>query len=285
MDQSTEPLSLGSMSTLAAEWFSSALPNITAAAVILVVGYLVAVWVGRTTTKLTARSHRVDAILQPVIGSVVRYTIMIVVLVVALSQLGVQTASLLAVLGAAGLAIGLALQGTLSNIAAGMMLLWLRPFGINDYIECSAVTGTVKVLGLFATEFRTFEGIYTFVPNSLLWNSTITNYTRNPRRMVRVPVGVGYGDDPNKARDVLVAMARDDSRILDDPEPVAFVSELGASAVVVELRAWAATPDYVQTLRDLTMRAKLEIDKAGLEIPFPQRVLHMVPAPPVEPAA
>ena len=189
MENIASTLDLNSLRTVISEWFSSSLPHIIAAVAILVIGYLISIWVSRVVGKLASRTRRVDAILQPVIGSVVRYTIMIVVLVAALSQLGVQTASLLAVLGAAGLAIGLALQGTLSNIAAGMMLLWLRPFGINDYIECSSVTGTVKVLGLFATEFRTFEGIYVFVPNSQLWNDTITNYTHNPTRMVRIPVG------------------------------------------------------------------------------------------------
>lgn len=278
-------MDIASISSIATDWFSAALPNLTAAAAILVIGFIVAAWIGRTLTKLAARSGRVDKILQPVIGSTVRYLILIVVLVVALSQLGVQTASLLAVLGAAGLAIGLALQSTLSNIAAGMMLLWLRPFAINDYIESSAVTGTVKVLGLFATEFRTFEGIYIFVPNSLLWNAPITNYSRNPTRMVRITVGVGYGGDPDAARETLLAMAHDDPRVLNEPDPIAFVTELGDSAVGIELRAWADAPDYLGTLRDLRCRSKAQIEGAGLEIPFPQRVIHMVAPEAPKPAA
>ena len=139
--------------------------------------------------------------------AVVRYTINIIVIVAALARIGVPTTSILAVLGAAGLAIGLALQGTLSNIAAGIMLLWLRPFRVGEFIDAGEIAGTVNEIGLFATELKTFDGIYSFVPNSELWNKSIFNYTRNPARMTNMEVGISYGSDIEKARRVMLDLA------------------------------------------------------------------------------
>lgn len=277
MDPASATEELFGKANFVGEWLISILPKIGAAVVLLIVGYLFAAWMGRFVRRVVAKTGKVDDTLYPIIGSVVRYAILIIVIVAALGQLGVQTASMLAALGAIGLAIGLALQGTLSNIAAGIMLLWLRPFSAGDTIETVSVMGKVIDVGLFATEIKSFDGLFQFVPNNELWNTKIINYTRNPQRLMRITIGIGYGDDPSKARDVLEALARNDPRVLSDPAPSTFVAQLGDSAVNVELRAWAGIDDYWNALRELTQKAKSEIEAAGIDIPFPQRVVHMIP--------
>ncbi len=186
------------------------------------------------------------------IASLVRYGILIVVVVAVLAQIGIQTTSILAALGAAGLAIGLAIQGTLSNIAAGMMLLWLRPFRIGDYIDTGSAAGTVKDLGLFATELHSWDGIYLFVPNSELWNKKLINYSRLPTRLNDLAFGVDYADDLDKGLETLLAVAGADKRVLPDPAPLVFVDQLGDSAVVLRLRVWGANADYWDLRRALT---------------------------------
>jgi small conductance mechanosensitive channel len=256
-------------------WASIAVPSLIGALLILIAGWWLANYTFRGMTRLLARQNRIDPTLRGVIASLVRYGILILVVVAVLDQLGVQTTSVLAALGAAGLAIGLAMQGTLSNIAAGLMLLWLRPFNVGDYIDTGSVAGTVKELGLFATELHTWDGVYLFVPNAELWNKRIINYTRLPTRMVDLKFGVSYEDDLAKGQDVLLTMAREDARTRKEPEPQVFVDELGDSAVVLRLRVWTANDDYWPLLRTLTGRGKLALEAAGLSIPFPQRDVHL----------
>jgi small conductance mechanosensitive channel len=215
-----------------------------------------------------------------VVASLARYGILVLVIVAVLGQLGIQTTSVLAALGAIGLAIGLALQGTLSNIAAGMMLLWLRPFKVGDYVDTGSVAGTVKDVGLFASELHSWDGVYLFVPNSQLWNTRIMNYSRLATRLVEVKFGVAYGDDIAKGLQVLTDLAASDKRVNSDPAPQVFVAELADSAVVLSLRVWATTPDYWPLLRDLTRTGKANLEAAGLSIPFPQRDIYMHPAAP-----
>jgi small conductance mechanosensitive channel len=213
--------------------------------------------------------------LRGLISSLVHYGILILVAVAALGQLGIQTTSILAVLGAAGLAIGLALQGTLSNIAAGLMLVWLRPFRVGDEIETANFKGWVKEVGLFATELHSTDGVFQFVPNSELWNKRIINYTRLQTRMVELKFGISYSDDIALAKQVLLDCARADGRSETEPAPIVFVEELGDSAVVICIRVWTATPNYRPLLRALTENGKLALEAAGLTIPFPQRDLHV----------
>jgi small conductance mechanosensitive channel len=201
--------------------------------------------------------------------------LLVLVFVAALSQLGVATTSMLAALGAIGLAVGLALQGTLANIAAGIMLLWLRPFRVGDYIETGAAAGTVEDVGLFASHMTTFEGVSLFVPNSQLWGTKIINYTRSSPRMVRETFGIGYEDDIAKARKVLLGVLAKDARVLDEPVPGIFVNALGDNAVALEMRAWTDGPNWVQLRFDLIERGKLALDAAGISIPFPQRDVHI----------
>lgn len=256
-------------------WFVVAIPNLIAAILILIVGLMLAGWAGRTARRWIEHDNRIDPTLGTVLGSLARYGITLVVLVAVLGQLGFQTTSLIAALGAAGLAIGLALQNTLSNIAAGFMLLWLRPFRQGDYIESPAATGTVKEVGLFATELRTWDGIYKFVPNAELWNKQITNYSRYDTRLVDLSFGIAYDDDVAKAREVLLGMAQEDPRTLDTPAaPITFVDNLGDSAVVVALRLWVPNTDYWNVKRDLTEEGKTRLESAGMSIPFPQIDVH-----------
>ena len=251
-------------------------PRVVAALAILAIGYIAARFAGGWARRIVVRTSRIDSTLAPVASAALRYSILIFVIVAALSQLGVQTTSVLAVLGAAGLAIGLALQGTLSNIAAGIMLLWLRPFKEGDYIETESAAGTVREIGLFATRIDTYDGIYRFVPNASLWNTPVFNYTRNPSRMTDIAIGIGYGSDIEKARQVMLELARSDGRVRSDPPPDVFVDNLGDSAVVLRYRVWIGTANFWPVQRALIEEAKRRLDAAGVEIPFPQRVVHMV---------
>jgi small conductance mechanosensitive channel len=256
-----------------AAWALPLIPSLVGALLLLVLGWWLAGWADRAIRTMLAR--RIDPTLIGVLAAVARYAIVIVVLVAVLSQLGIQTTSILAALGAAGLAVALAMQGTLSNIAAGLMLLWLRPFRVGDYIDTGQVAGIVKELGLFATELQSWDGLYQFVPNSELWNKRIMNHSRLPTRLVDLKFGVSYNDDLTKGQEVLLGLARADARTQAEPEPIVFVDELGDSAVVLRLRCWVATPEYWPLRRALTERGKLALEEAGLSIPFPQRDVHL----------
>ncbi|MEO0730397.1 MAG: mechanosensitive ion channel domain-containing protein, partial [Pseudomonadota bacterium] len=182
----TLDFNLGELTTRLLADALAAFPNLIAATLIIVVGLFAARWAGRTAARLLVRRTRVDETMRTVVRTVVGYGLSLIVMIAALGQLGVQTTSLIAALGAAGLAIGLALQRTLSNIAAGFMLLWLNPFKLGDYIETQDVAGTVEEVGLFATELKTWDGIFEFVPNSELWNAKITNYSRLGKRLIEL---------------------------------------------------------------------------------------------------
>lgn len=256
-------------------WAAQALPNLLAAIALMLFGLWFAGWAARTVGRVADRERRFDPTLKGVLTSLVRYTIVIIFFIAVLGQLGIQTTSILAALGAAGLAIGLALQGTLSNIAAGMMLLWLRPFRTGDYIDAGDVSGTVKEVGLFASELHSWDGVYQFVPNSELWNKRLTNYSRLPTRMVQVKYGIAYDDDIETGKATLLALAEADPRVHSDPAPIVFVSTLGDSAVELSLRAWVQNTDYWPTVRALNEEGKRALENAGLSIPFPQRDIHI----------
>lgn len=250
--------------------------EIVGAIVLLVVGWTVAGWARRLVARTLARVPRMDETLKPFIAKLVWYAIMIFVVVAVLDKFGVQTTSILALLGAAGLAIGLALQGTLSNVASGVMQLFLRPFNVGDYVDAGGDTGTVVEIGLFNTELKTFDGLCRMIPNSSIWANTITNFSRNPTRRMDIQVGIGYGDDVDGAMKVLLGLLQGDDRILDDPEPMVMVKELGDSAVIINLRGWANSGDYWAAVWDINKAAKVELEAAGYSIPFPQRDIHIV---------
>lgn len=250
-------------------------PNILAALLIFITGWIIAGWAGRLMLRWLKRVPQLDDTLEPMIASIVRYIIMIFTLVAVLSRFGVETTSVIAVLGAAGLAIGLALQGTLQNIAAGFMLLMLRPFKVNDYVDASGIAGTIKAVHLFTTDMETPDGVFMAVPNSSLWNASITNYSRNPTRRINLPMGISYDDDVAKARGVLLDLMEKDERTLSDPAPQTMVTQLADSSVNIAMRCWVKTDDYWGVLFDLTEKSKEALEAAGMSIPYPQQDVHM----------
>ncbi len=249
--------------------------DVLGALVILIGGWALAGWVRRRLLRALERTPRVDQTLRPVIASVVRYAILVFVLIAVLAQFGVQTTSVIALLGAAGLAVGLALQGTLQNIAAGIMLLFLRPFRVGDYIDAEGLSGTVDEIGLFTTHLRTYKGIYLEVPNAKIWNRAILNYSRVEARRLDIVVGISYGDDIDKAQAALLDLMTSDDRANAEPEPQVTVTALADSSVNLNLRCWAAAGDYWGLLFDLNKAIKQRLDAEGITIPFPQRDVHL----------
>ncbi len=250
--------------------------DILGALAILIVGWVAAGWAGRLTKRAIHKIPKVDNTVGPIAAGFVRYAVLAFVMVAVLAQFGIETTSILAVFGAAGLAIGLALQGTLSNIAAGIMLLLLRPFSVGNYIDAGGISGTVEEIGLFTTQFTTPAGLAISAPNSSLWGSTITNYSRNPQRRIDLVIGVAYEDNIDGAMAEMQALMVADRRVLKDPAPQVFVTALADCSVNMTLRCWVNTPDYWQTVCDLTHDAKLKLDEKGYSIPFPQRDVHII---------
>ncbi len=201
-----------------------------------------------------------------------------VVLVAVLGVVGIQTASLLAVMGAAGLAVGLALQGTLSNFAAGVMLLLFRPFKKGDFIEAGGGKGSVEAIGLFSTTLNTPDNIQIILPNSSVFGQTIKNYTANDTRRNDIVVGVSYDDDLGVAVQTIKRVLEADDRVLREPEPVVAVSELGDSSVNIVVRPWCNRDDYWQLRFDLMRMLKEQLETDGCSIPFPQRDVHLFQA-------
>lgn len=250
---------LGQASALAVQYSFS----ILGAIILLVVGWVMATLISRWAYEGISRVRGIDETLARFFTNVVRYALLVLVFVTVLGQFGVQTASIIAALGAAGLAVGLALQGTLQNIAAGIMLLVLRPFRVGEYIETSAVSGTVLEIGLFATELTTGDGLYRLAPNSTLWNTPITNYSRQPTRQNEVKISITHQDDLDLAMETLMKLAVADKRVLKTPAPSVFIDSLSDSAVSVTLRYWASTGDWWSLSRDMIKRVKLAFDKKG----------------------
>ncbi|MCO6185589.1 mechanosensitive ion channel family protein [Rhizobium sp. L1K21] len=244
--------------------------SVVGAVAILIVGWIVAGVLSRTTLNALKRVERVDLAVAGFFATAVRWGILVIVIVMVLGQFGVQTTSIVAALGAAGLAIGLALQGTLQNVAAGIMLLVLKPFRLGDFVDTGSIAGTIEDIGLFATRMKKIDGLYLLVPNTLLWNVPITNYSRNTLRRYDLTIGIGYEDDISKAEQIMLDLAGADERILKDPEPGTFVAELGDSAVSVTLRYWTASSDFWMTSREMTKKAKVAFDENGINIPYPQ---------------
>lgn len=245
------------------------------AIIILIVGYLFANAIGRWTYSGLKRARSFDETLCKFFSKVARYAVLILVGVTVLAQFGVQTTSIIAALGAAGLAIGLALQGTLQNIAAGIMLLVLKPFRVGEYVDAGGIAGTIEEIGLFATEMTRYDGLYILAPNSQLWGAAVINYSRNATRRNDITIRITYDDDIVLARSTLMNLAVTDERVLKSPEPATFVAALAESAVDITLRYWTTTADWWQTNLDLTEAGKLAFDENGISIPLPQRDVHL----------
>lgn len=216
-----------------------------------------------------------EQILRDFLGNIIKVVGLVVVFVAVLDAVGVPTTSLLAVLGAAGLAVGLALKDSLSNIAAGVMLIVLRPFRAGDAVEAAGQNGVVERVGIFQTVLRAYQNHDVILPNSEITTAPIINFTARGQRRIDLSVGVGYDDDIRKAREALLRIATDHEKVLEDPAAEVFVMGLGESSVDLQLRAWVNTPDWFGTKSDLTEAVHREFGKAGLTIPFPQRDLHI----------
>ncbi|TIW19158.1 MAG: mechanosensitive ion channel family protein [Mesorhizobium sp.] len=256
---------LAQLSTLIVSYSFSAI----GAVILLVLGYLVAGLAERSIYAGLGHIHGFDETLRHFFSQVVRYAILILVVIMVLGQFGVQTASIIAAIGAAGLAIGLALQGTLQNIAAGIMLLALRPFRIGENVEVGAIAGTVEEIGLFATRLRTAEGVYILAPNSTLWNQPVRNFTRNGVRRTDVTLSIGSWNDIDRGQKTLLAIAGVERRIRREPPPIAFIASVGDATVSLTLRYWTSAADYFSTQIDMTKRAKQAFDREGISIPLP----------------
>jgi small conductance mechanosensitive channel len=200
---------------------------------------------------------------------------MVFVVVAVLGLFGIPTASFIAVLGAAGLAVGLAMQGTLSNFAAGVMLLVFRPFKVGDLVEVAGTLGVVKEIGIFATQLNTPNNVRVIVSNSTVYGEKISNYTANEIRRVDLTVGVGYGDDLEVARRTISGVVTEHPKVLEDPAPQVEVVEMADSSVNYVVRPWCATADYWRVYFDVTQRCKERLEAAGCSIPFPQRDVHL----------
>ena len=248
--------------------------SVLGALAVLILGVMLASAMKRWTAQRLRHIESVDETLGAFLSNLVRYVILVLVFVTVLAQFGVKTTSILAALGAAGLAIGLALQGTLSNVASGVMLLLLRPFRIGEYIDAGGISGTVEEIGLFTTRLKQADGLFVMAPNGQIWNTSIINYSRNPTRRFELIVGISYDDDIGKAKEKLLEIVGETDTILAEPAPQVFVNALGASSVDVGLRVWANTSDYLATSWTLTEAAKREFDDAGLSIPYPQLDVH-----------
>ncbi|MDA0786327.1 MAG: mechanosensitive ion channel [Proteobacteria bacterium] len=252
--------------------------NVLGALAIIILGFMAAGWARRSLERGLSRSGRVDQTLVRFFGSLLRYAIIAFVIIAALQQFGVEATSLVAVFGAAGLAIGLALQGTLSNVAAGVMLLMFRPFKIGDFISAGGQTGTVKEIGLFTIEMATGDNVKIIVPNGQIWGSAIQNFSANPTRRVDLMMGIDYGDNIDTAMATINRVIGEEPRALKDPESTVAVAELGDSSVNIVVRVWVNAADYWGVRWDITKKLKEQLEADGISIPFPQQVVHHVNA-------
>ncbi len=255
-------------------WLGHLSVNLAAAAVILMLTLWVAGWARRLSRRALGRlpGPPGDSTLSTFLSSLLRWGIIVVGVVAVFEQLGVKSTSILAVVGAASLAVGLALQGALGNVAAGVMILIMRPYRIGDWVEINGKGGLVKRLDLFMTELSDADNLDIFVPNSKVVGEMIVNYSNAKNRRMELAFRVDYADDLDQALAVLIATAKADPRVLADPEPWAKVTALGDSAVTVTLRAWAMLPDYWDTRFDMIKRVKEALEAAGLSIPYPHQV-------------
>ncbi len=247
------------------------------AVVLLVVGRGVARFVKRLLAKGMERSQ-LDATLVPFLASLGYYLVMAVVIIAVLGVVGIQTASLVAVLGAAGLAVGLALQGTLSNVAAGVMLLVFRPFRVGDLIEAAGATGSVEAIGLFTTTVNTLDNVQITIPNSSVWGGMVKNYTANDTRRNDMVMGISYDDDIGVALATINGILGGDDRVLAEPAPQVAVAELADSSVNIVVRPWCKKEDYWDLRFDLQRAFKEGLEAAGCSIPYPQRDVHLFQA-------
>ncbi len=248
--------------------------KVLGALTVLAIGRMIAGLMRRMVIKGMQRA-KFDATLIPFLSGMVYYLLLTLVIIAVLGLFGVPTAQFVAILGAAGLAVGLALQGTLANFAAGVMLLVFRPFRVGDFVEVGGSAGSVVAIHVFSTTMNTGDNVRIVVPNGTVWGAVIKNYSVNDTRRNDMVVGVSYDDDLGKVIEIIKGVLAADSRVLQDPQPLVAVDEMADSSMNLVVRPWCKREDYWELRRDLTRKLKEELEGAGCSIPFPQQDVHM----------
>lgn len=257
----------------ALDWIWDFIPDLITAIIILVLG----LWVIRFLNHIVKRffdKKDFDPALETFLQSFIKISLKVILFVLVITQLGVKSSSLVAMLGAAGLAVGLALQGSLANFAGGVLILVFKPFRVGDWISAQGVDGTVKEISIFTTKLNTFGNQLAIIPNGQLSNNNIVNYSSEPMRRDKIDVGIGYGSDIKKAKDILLDLCEGNEKIIKDPAPEVYVGELADSAVTLSLRFWAKNEDFWEAHFFIIENLKYRFDEAGIEIPFPQLDVH-----------
>jgi small conductance mechanosensitive channel len=256
------------------EWGALYGMKIVGALAILLIGRIVVGILTNIAKKLMRKSN-LDETLTKFLSSIIKTALLAILFIVVLNQLGVQTTSFVAIIGAMGLAVGFALQGSLANFAAGVMLILFRPFKSGDFVEAGGTMGVVEEIGIFSTIMKTPDNKKIIIPNSNITGGNITNFSAKETRRVDLVFGIGYDDDLKKAKQLLEQILQADDRILKDPAPVVAVSELADSSVNFVVRPWVKSADYWDVYWDLTEKVKLTFDAEGISIPYPQQDVHM----------
>ncbi len=259
--------------SMATNWFWGFAPTFTFALIILIVGLWLIRLINRFVRKFFEKADY-DLALESFLMQIISVGLKVTLFVVVVTQLGVKSSSLLAVLGSAGLAIGLALQGSLANFAGGILILFFKPFKVGDWISAQGVDGTVKEITIFTTKLNTFGNQLAIIPNAQLSNNNIINYNAEKTRRDKIDVGISYGSNIKEAKDILLQICKEQATILKEPEPQVFVGELAESSVNLSLRFWAKNEDFWAVHFFVIEELKSRFDAANIEIPFPQRVVH-----------
>lgn len=258
-------------------WLAHYGMQVVGAVIILVLGLLAA----KTLTKIfrkVLRRAKVDETLVSFGGNMLQFVMIMLVIIAALSRLGFQTSSLIAMMGAAALAVGLSLQSNLSNLAAGVLILIFRPFRLGEMVEMGGVLGKVEEITIMVTKLRMIDGKLAIMPNTKAFNDKLINFTAAKKRRVDLVIGIGYDDDIKKAKDILKRLVEEDPRILEEPKPSIIVLNLGDSSVDIGVRPWTKNTDWWAVKCDLTEKIKLTFDEESINIPYPQRDVHLHPA-------
>ena len=252
--------------------------NVVGAIITLIAGYVVAGWLSRLVNAAMRKTGKIDPVFHQLPGKIVRVAVLIFTLIAVLNRFGVETTSLIALLGAAGLAIGLALQGTLSNVAAGVMILFFRPFKIGDAVQLDGNVYIIDAPGFFICKAHLPDGPVVFIPNSKIWGQTIVNLSVTDKDIRRIDetYGIAYGDNIDTALAILNQIVLDEPRILQDPAPLIKVESLGDNSVNILFRVWTSRTDWWATKLDLVQHCKEKLEQGGCTIPFPQREVHVI---------
>ncbi|MCK5091939.1 MAG: mechanosensitive ion channel [Gammaproteobacteria bacterium] len=240
--------------------------------------WIVGKWIAKKLVRLSRRlmaKAQLDEMLIKFAGNIIYTVLLIVVGIAALDQLGIKTTSLLAVFGAAGLAVGLALKDSLANFSSGVLLILFRPFKVGDFIEAAGVLGTVDEVRIFSTILHTPDNRQVIVPNGQIYGGTIVNFSANSTRRIDLVIGIGYEDDLRKARDIIETIVKNDDRILEEPEPYVALGELADSSINIDLRPWVNRSDYLAVKSSLLENIKTSFDENGISIPYPQQDVHL----------